>query len=142
MRKFLIAVLAAMTVSMAWADNMPRRFSWNSDLRPYVAWIAANTRFDRALEVTSDEIPEVQFLTGIDYMNTVRVWGVAAYSPLVNVIVVNMDMDGNHADVMVHELIHFYQWRTDGWTRGTYESREREAQAIQRQFLKQYPRLP
>jgi hypothetical protein len=135
--KYWILVLAWLMAAPAHSQVVPAQFGYNTDLRPYVTWIALNTRFVDALTVTSDEVPEIRFLTGIEYMQLVRVWGAGAYSPDGNTIVINQDLDGNQDFVLIHELIHFYQWRTDQWTRGDYESREQEAQAITRKFLLQ-----
>jgi len=133
--KHLILALALLLAVPAQAQDIPARFDVHTDLRPFVTWIAQHTRFRDADRITSDEVPEIVFLNGSDYMRLVRVWGLAAYSPEINTIAVNMDLDGNRADVLIHELIHFYQWRQESWDRGDNDSREREAQQIQRQFL-------
>jgi MFS superfamily sulfate permease-like transporter len=86
-------------------------FTHDSSLRPYVQWIAKHTRFTDAEKITVDEIPPIEMLNSEDYRKLIDGNSIAVYALDSMTIFINTDKFEGRPDVVIHELVHFYQHR-------------------------------
>lgn len=112
-------------------------FTHDSSLRPYVQWIAKNTRFTDADRITIDEVPPIEMLNSEEYRKKLDGNSLAAYHWDSTTIFINTDKFEGRPDVVIHELIHFYQHRHSKRTGivMTVDEQEKEATRIQQFFV-------
>lgn len=131
----IVALFLLMAGKCTYASELKfnKPFTEDSGIKHHLEWIAANTRFTNALDIEPIELPIFYFLDSLTYQRIVNSpTSIAAYSRSTRSIYLNVDeVQGRH-DIVIHELVHFYQHHS-GETQDV-KQKELEAYAIQMQF--------
>jgi Zn-dependent peptidase ImmA (M78 family) len=135
MKKVILGIALTVSILAAHAAGpkgpIKEYFTQTSSLRPYVQWIAKNTRFTDAENITVDEIPPIEMLNSEDYRKYVDGNSIASYALDSSTIFINTDKFEGRPDVVIHELIHFYQHREAKRKNQKIDTDQAEKEAIE-----------
>jgi hypothetical protein len=144
MKKFIL-IFGLFFCINSYAVEVWEKFTDSSQLKPYIEWIAKNTRFTDAEQVVENELPKIYLMGTAEYDKNVPPYKVPWMDPKLiwprplaiywidkNEIYVNQDLAKGDPGVIMHEMIHFYQFRANRTM--DKPQAETEAYALQKKF--------
>lgn len=120
---------------MATASPIKDLFNEESDLKPYLEWLSVNTRFKDAIKTPKTELPIIYILDSIEYKRTFEEPSLALYAVDSNAIYFDKDYFEGRPDIVIHELVHFFQRKSN--EDQDKNKNEVEARLVQKKFKNQ-----